>query len=57
MTEFYQQGDKEKALGLPVNFLCVREKSTVAQGQIGFIDGVVLLFFIYFIEMSPTSNF
>ena len=57
MTEFYQQGDKEKVLGLPVSFLCVRETSTVAQGQFGFIDGVVLLFFIYFIEMFPNLQF
>ena len=45
MNEFYLQGDKEKNLGIPVSFLCDRNTTSIPQGQIGFIEGVVFPFF------------
>ena len=45
ITEFWLQGDEEKALKLPVSFLCDRDTVTIAKSQIGFIDGVVFPYF------------
>lgn len=41
MEEFFQQGDKEKSLGLPYSPLCDRNTTLVAESQIGFIDFIV----------------
>uniref|UniRef100_A0A7M4F6C1 Phosphodiesterase n=1 Tax=Crocodylus porosus TaxID=8502 RepID=A0A7M4F6C1_CROPO len=41
MEEFFRQGDKEAALGLPFSPLCDRKSTLVAQSQIGFIDFIV----------------
>ena len=37
-NEFFNQGDKEKELGLPISFLCDREDMDVPKSQIGFIN-------------------
>jgi len=41
MEEFFMQGDKEKELGLPTSPFMDREKTSVAQCQIGFINVLV----------------
>ncbi|KAI1292082.1 Calcium/calmodulin-dependent 3',5'-cyclic nucleotide phosphodiesterase 1C [Halotydeus destructor] len=41
IEEFFRQGDKEKALGLPYSPLCDRNTTLVAESQIGFIDFIV----------------
>ncbi|XP_034561801.1 calcium/calmodulin-dependent 3',5'-cyclic nucleotide phosphodiesterase 1C [Notolabrus celidotus] len=41
LEEFFRQGDKEAALGLPFSPLCDRNSTMVAQSQIGFIDFIV----------------
>ncbi|XP_035661300.1 calcium/calmodulin-dependent 3',5'-cyclic nucleotide phosphodiesterase 1C-like [Branchiostoma floridae] len=41
MEEFFRQGDKEKALGLPFSPLCDRNTTVIADSQIGFIDFIV----------------
>ncbi|GBM01360.1 Calcium/calmodulin-dependent 3',5'-cyclic nucleotide phosphodiesterase 1 [Araneus ventricosus] len=41
MEEFFLQGDKEKALGLPYSPLCDRNTTLIAESQIGFIDFIV----------------
>ncbi|XP_035218058.1 calcium/calmodulin-dependent 3',5'-cyclic nucleotide phosphodiesterase 1-like, partial [Stegodyphus dumicola] len=41
MEEFFLQGDKEKALGLPYSPLCDRNTTLIADSQIGFIDFIV----------------
>ena len=38
MNEFWNQGDKEKELGLPVSFLCNRDDVNVPKSQVGFIN-------------------
>ena len=38
MNEFWNQGDKEKELGLPVSFLCDRDNVNVPKSQVGFIN-------------------
>lgn len=42
MEEFFNEGDLEKKEGLPVNFLCDREKTYIPKAQIGFIVSIVL---------------
>ena len=46
MAEFYNQGDRERELGLPISFLCDRSTVTIPNSQIGFMDGIVYPFFI-----------
>lgn len=41
LQEFFEQGDKEKALGLPISYLCDRTTVKVPDSQIGFIRFVV----------------
>ena len=37
-NEFWNQGDKERELGLPISFLCDREDINVPKSQIGFLN-------------------
>ena len=39
--EFFGQGDKEKALGLDVTFLCDRKTTNFAKGQVGFLSFMI----------------
>jgi hypothetical protein len=57
MNEFYRQGDKEKEMDLPVSFLCDRESTNLPKGQIGFIEGVVLPFYLSIIKFFPLLKF
>jgi len=41
LKEFFEQGDEEKKLGLPVSPLCCRLKTDTAESQVGFITYVV----------------
>ncbi|XP_078489444.1 dual specificity calcium/calmodulin-dependent 3',5'-cyclic nucleotide phosphodiesterase 1C-like isoform X1 [Ciona intestinalis] len=41
VVEFFEQGDQERDLGLPLSPLCDRHTTMVAQSQIGFIDYVI----------------
>lgn len=45
ITEFWQQGDRERKLGLPLSFLADRYSVNVAKSQTGFIDVVVMPLF------------
>jgi calcium/calmodulin-dependent 3',5'-cyclic nucleotide phosphodiesterase len=45
MEEFFTQGEKEKGLGLPCSPLCDRDKTLVAESQIG-----KLLLFDFFLK-------
>lgn len=38
MEEFFQQGDKERQLGLEISPMCDRSNSTIEKSQVGFID-------------------
>jgi hypothetical protein len=39
--EFFRQGDKEKALGLPLSPLCIRENVVLSKSQVSFINAFV----------------
>lgn len=53
LEEFFQQGDKEKAMGLTVQLLNDREKVKTAQSQIGFIEFVVCPLYYAFANIMP----
>ena len=55
VEEFYQQGDKEKELGL--NCSCDRNKVTLFKSQLGFIDFVEKPFYGLFVKLFPKLNF
>lgn len=57
VEEFFQQGDKEKALEYPISFLCDRNTVTIEGSQLGFIDGIVYPFAVPIIEIFPTLSF
>lgn len=41
-VEFYAQGDKEKAFGLPISFLMDKETTNIPKSQQGFIKNLIL---------------
>lgn len=57
MEEFWLQGDKEKELGMNISFLCDRNTTTKAQGQVGFMEGVVGPYFVALVEIFPGLEF
>ncbi|KAL4858608.1 Calcium/calmodulin-dependent 3' [Chlorella vulgaris] len=51
--EFFAQGDKEAALGMPVSSICDRQKASVAQSQLTFVEYVVKPCFLALAEFAP----
>jgi len=41
MGEFFAQGDRERAAGLPISPMCDREATSVPRSQVGFMDVIV----------------
>lgn len=57
MNEFWEQGDEERKLNLPISFLCDRNTTKISNSQLGFIDGIVLPLLTTFIEFFPGLEF
>jgi hypothetical protein len=55
VEEFWDQGDKEKELNLPC--FCDREKVTIYQSQLGFINFIEIPYFSLFAEFYPKLKF
>ena len=55
VDEFWDQGDKEKKLGMKCS--CDREKVTIYQNQLGFINFIELPYFVVFAELFPKLKF
>ena len=55
VEEFWDQGDKEKKLNLPC--FCDREKVTVYQSQLGFINFIEIPYFSVLAELNPKMKF
>merc|ERR1740130_2118976 len=53
LEEYFAQGDKEKALGVPVQFLNDRDKLNRPNSQIGFIEFMIAPFFAAQIRIWP----
>ena len=57
MEEFWNQGDKEKALHLPISFLCDRNTVNIPKSQIGFMEGICSPLISTVIEIFPKLQF
>ena len=55
--EFWKQGDKEKAKGLPISFMCDRNKIDVPGSQVGFLRGFILSSFDCLVSMFPRLKY
>ena len=55
VDEFFQQGDKEKELGLKCTF--DRETTTIYKNQLGFINYIEIPFFSLFTQTFPKLKF
>ena len=55
MKEFYEQGDKEKELNLPCSY--DRNKITIYQSQLGFINFIEIPHFSLFVEVFENLKF
>ena len=55
VEEFFQQGDKEKELGLKCSF--DRDNLTISQNQLGFIDYIEIPFYSLFVEVFPKLKY
>ena len=56
-TEFWLQGDKEKAMNLTVSFLCDRDTTNVPKSQVGFIGGFIIPTYNFLVIMFPTLSY
>jgi len=57
LQEFFQQGDRERALGLEITLLCDRKTTNVGKSQIGFIDFVVIPYFDAISKILPDLSY
>ena len=57
LSEFFAQGDKERALGLEITQLCDRKTVNIGKGQIGFIDFVVYPYFEALSKLLPRMQY
>jgi hypothetical protein len=56
LEEFFAQGDQEKMLGVPVQFLNDRDKLNRPNSQIGFIEFMIVPYFAAQIKLWPKMN-
>ena len=55
--EFWDQGDKEKERGLPISFLCDRNKVDIPSSQIGFLKGFIISSFDCLVSIFPKLKY
>ena len=55
VEEFYEQGDKERKLGLKIS--CDRNITSLYKCQVGFIDYVEIPYFNLFVQVFPKLNY
>ena len=55
--EFWIQGDKEKSLGIPVSFLCDRDKIDVPASQVNFLKGFIISSFDSLVDIFPKLKY
>eukprot|EP00933_Yihiella_yeosuensis_P040941 TRINITY_DN35358_c0_g1_i1.p1 TRINITY_DN35358_c0_g1~~TRINITY_DN35358_c0_g1_i1.p1 ORF type:complete len:914 (-),score=185.54 TRINITY_DN35358_c0_g1_i1:246-2987(-) len=56
LEEFFAQGDQEKMLGIPVQFLNDRDKLNKPNSQIGFIEFMIAPFYAAQIRLWPSMR-
>ena len=52
-SEFFQQGDQERARNMEISEICNREKLYFCKSQVGFISFLILPFYIQLAEKLP----
>ena len=55
--EFWLQGDMEKSKGIPISFLCDRDKIDIPSSQVGFIRAFILTTYDCLVSMFPTLKY
>lgn len=55
--EFWRQGDLEKKKGLPISFLCDRDKIDVPSSQVNFLKGFILSSFDCLVAIFPKLKY
>lgn len=55
--EFWLQGDQEKKLGIPVSFLCDRDKIDVPASQVNFLRGFIISSFDCLVSIFPNLKY
>ena len=55
--EFWRQGDQEREKGLPISFLCDRQKIDVPASQVGFLRGFILSSFDCLVAIFPELKY
>ena len=55
--EFWIQGDQEKKLGIPVSFLCDRDKIDVPASQVNFLRGFIISSFDCLVSIFPNLKY
>lgn len=55
--EFYLQGDREQNVGLPFSPFMDRQQGSIANGQIAFINYIIIPFFTQMAELLPDMSF
>merc|ERR1712039_927235 len=56
LEEFFAQGDQEKMLGVPVQFLNDRDKLNRPNSQIGFLEFMIVPYFAAQIRLWPSMH-
>jgi len=54
--EFFNQGDEELKLGLPIGILNNRKTCNIAKNQTGFIDWIVIPIFKEWAKLLPGAK-
>ena len=55
--EFWAQGDKEREKGLPISFLCDRNKIDIPGSQVGFLKGFIISSFDCLVAIFPKLKY
>ena len=55
--EFWMQGDMEKSKGMPISFLCDRDKVDIPSSQIGFIRAFIITTYDCLVYMFPSLKY
>ena len=54
--EFFNQGDQEKSMNLPMSFLCDRETTNISKSQVGFINNIIRPTFQLVVALLPNTE-
>merc|ERR1719443_1133876 len=57
LTEYFEQGDRERELGMPVSMFMDRFTTNIAKNQLGFIDFVVTPLYEAVALAIPPANY